>query len=65
MTGGKRGRPPGAMTMRRKQVLALYQDAAERGERISLSRMARETGLFDYRKARRVLNDLRRIGALS
>lgn len=65
MNGGNRGRPIGQMTQRRKQVLEAYTEAAASGERISLSRLARECGLYDYRKARRVLNDLRRLGAVS
>ena len=60
-----RGRPAGQMTHRRQQVLECYQEAAAHGVPISLSRMARETGLYDYRKARRVLGDLRRMGALA
>lgn len=60
-----RGRPPGLMTHRRTQVLERYVDAAEDGQRISLARLARECGLYDYRDARRTLKDLRKIGALA
>lgn len=59
-----RGRPPGQMTHRRRQVLAEYADAAASGERISWAELARRTGLYDYRDARRVLGDLKRMGAL-
>lgn len=57
-------RPAGAMTRRRQQVLAHHQEAAMRGERISLARLARTCGLYDYRDAKRILNDLRKIGAV-
>ena len=61
----RRGRPSGQMTTRRKQVLERYEQAIQAGERINLSRMARETGMFDYRKARRVVQDLRGMGAIA
>lgn len=57
-------RPAGTMTRRRQQVLAQHQEAAMRGERISLARLARTCGLYDYRDAKRILNDLRKIGAV-
>lgn len=60
-----RGRPAGRMTHRRTQVLERYVDAAADGQRISLARLARECGLYDYREARRVVRDLRKYGALA
>lgn len=60
-----RGRPAGKMTHRRRLVLERYSEAANAGERISLARMARECGLNSYRDARRTLQDLQRIGALT
>lgn len=59
-----RGRPPGQMTHRRRQVLEEYIDAAQDGERISLARIARRCGLHDYRDARRIVTDLKRLGAI-
>lgn len=59
-----RGRPAGQMTHRRQQVLERYITMAKTGERISLSRMARECGLHSYRDARRTLNDLRKLELL-
>lgn len=59
-----RGRPAGAMTTRRRQVLAALTEAASEGQPVSLARLARRCGLYDYRQARRVVGDLRRIGAL-
>jgi len=59
-----RGRPAGQMTHRRQQVLERYSEAATTGECISLARMARECGLCDYREARRVVGDLKRLGAI-
>lgn len=59
-----RGRPSGQMTHRRRQVLERYQEAVKSGETISLARMARECGMYDFRDARRVVADLRRLGAV-
>lgn len=59
-----RGRPRMAMTTRRKQVLETYADRAAHGERISLAELARRCGLYDYREARRIVGDLRQMGAL-
>lgn len=58
-----RGRPSGVMTHRRQQVFDEMTKAAERGERITLASLARRCGLYDYRHARRILNDLREMGA--
>lgn len=59
-----RGRPSGQMTHRRRQVLEEYIGAARAGEPISLARLARRCGLYDYREARRIVSDLRKIGAI-
>lgn len=59
-----RGRPAGAMTRRRLQVLSEYRDAANRGERISWAELARRTGLHSYNDARRIIRDLHRLGAI-
>jgi len=59
-----KGRPPGQMTHRRRQILAAYADAARRGELLSLAQIARTCGLYDYREARRIVSDLRKLGAI-
>lgn len=59
-----RGRPSGQMTHRRRQVLEEYIDAAQEGRRISLAQLARRCGLHDYRDARRIVTDLKRLGAI-
>lgn len=56
------GRPPGQMTHNRRRVLAEYAEAIAQGQRVSLAELARRTGLYDYRDARRALADLRRMG---
>lgn len=52
------------MTHRRRQVLEQVIDAAQEGERLSLARIARTCGLYDYREARRIVSDLRKLGAI-
>ncbi|MFA6031828.1 MAG: hypothetical protein WC889_02875 [Myxococcota bacterium] len=52
------------MTQRRQQVLAAYVDRVANGERVSLAELARRCGLYDYREARRVVADLRQLGAI-
>ena len=59
-----RGRPAGQMTHRRQQVLAEIADAVAQGERVTLASLARRCGLHDYRNARRIMSDLKRIGAV-
>lgn len=59
-----RGRPAFQMTDRRKQVLCEYAQLIADGETIRLAEIARRCGLYDYRHARRVVNDLKRIGAI-
>ncbi|MBY8825101.1 hypothetical protein [Sphingomonas colocasiae] len=61
---GRRGRPANIMTTRRRQVLEQYQAAAAAGEPVSLARIARACGMYDYRKVRRVIADLRRMGVV-
>ncbi len=60
----KKGRPAGAMTTRRRQVLDALADAAEGGERVTWARIARRCGLYDYRAARRIARDLEAMGRL-
>lgn len=59
-----RGRPIGQMTFRRRQVLEKYVDLTQAGERVSVSRLSRECGFFDYRNAKRVLRDLQSMGKI-
>jgi DNA-binding IclR family transcriptional regulator len=58
------GRPPLQMTRRRLDVLHEYTQAIEAGERISLAELARRCGISDYNSARRILNDLKRMGRI-
>lgn len=60
-----RGRPPQQMTHRRRQVLAEIADAVASGEPVTLARLARRCGLYDYREARRVMNDLKKMGEIA
>jgi AcrR family transcriptional regulator len=64
MTTINRGRPAGRMTPRRKAVLACIETYRERGFHVSLSRIARDCGLSHYRNARRIVDDLKGMGAL-
>ena len=57
-----RGRPTGQMTHRRRQVLNEMTVAVSKGEPITLARLARRCGLYDYREARRIVADLRKLG---
>lgn len=50
------------MTRRRQQVLEALVDAAAQGEHISLSKIARKVGVNDYRDARRIVADLKKMG---
>jgi len=52
------------MTHRRRQVLEKYVDITQAGERVSISRLSRECGLYDYRDARRIFRDLQRMGQI-
>lgn len=60
----ERGRPSGRMTHRRQQVLDALMDAAHNGEHISLAKLARKIGVYDYRDARRIRDDLKAMGAV-
>lgn len=60
----RKGRPKGQMTPRRSQVLDCIEHYRARGVFVSLSRIARECELFDYRDARRIVTDLRQMGAI-
>lgn len=64
MTPINRGRPAGRMTPRRKAVLDCIASYRERGFNVSLSRIARDCGLTHYRNARRIVDDLKGMGAL-
>lgn len=59
-----RGRPAGQMTQRRKQIMSAYADEVLDGGAVSLARLARRCGLYDYREARRVVGDLKKLGAI-
>ena len=59
-----RGRPTGQMTHRRRQALDVITAAAASGERITLARLARRIGVYDYREARRIMHDLNSLGAI-
>lgn len=60
----KRGRPKLTMTPLRERVRNEYLEALSNDRLISLSRLARNCGLDSYRDARRVMNDLRQMGAV-
>lgn len=64
MSNDNRGRPPGRMTPRRKAVLNCISAYRERGFHVSLSRIARETGLHSNSDARRIVCDLKTMGAI-
>lgn len=59
-----RGRPAQQMTPRRQAVLDCIATYRDRGYLVSLSRIARDCGLTDYRNARRITNDLKNMGAI-
>lgn len=59
-----RGRPAGQMTTRRRQVLCEIADAVAQGERVTLASLARRCGLHSYNDARRIMSDLKRMGAI-
>jgi len=58
-----RGRPAFQMTHRRQQVLAEYADAIANGDRVSWAEIARRCGLHSYNDARRIISDLKKMGA--
>lgn len=59
-----RGRPSGRMTPSRLRALEVLMDAAERGEHISLAKLARRIGVHSYNDARRIRADLQKLGAI-
>ena len=59
-----RGRPTGQMTHRRQQVMGEIADAIAQGQSITLASLARRCGLYDYRHARRVMGDLKKMGII-
>lgn len=63
---GKEKMPPGrpllAMTHKRRRILVELIEAKQRGERISMAELARRTGLYDYRDARRTVQALEAMG---
>lgn len=59
-----RGRPAGRMTVRRRQAFDAITEAAANGEKITLARLARKIGVYSYRDARRIVDDLRKLGAV-
>lgn len=66
MSDGRcRGRPKLVMTKRRRQVLAQLRKRATNGERITLGELVRSCGLHDRSSARRILRDLRTMGAVT
>lgn len=60
--GGRRGRPLGLMTTRRRAVLREMALATEGGERISWAELARRAGLYDFRDAKRIAREIGRYG---
>lgn len=52
-----RGRPSGQITFLRALALYHLRRAANRDD-ISMSWLAKECGLYDYREARRIVRDL-------
>lgn len=52
------------MTHRRQQVLAEIAQSVAHGEHVTLASLARRCGLHSYNDARRIMNDLKRIGAI-
>jgi hypothetical protein len=59
-------KPVGLMTTRRRQVLAAITTAIAAGERApGVCEIARRCGLYDYRDARRMVRDLRKMGKIT
>ncbi|MEI6644050.1 MAG: hypothetical protein WCL10_18675 [Novosphingobium sp.] len=52
------------MTHRRQQVLQELAQAGMNGEQVTLARLARSCGLYDYREARRIMGDLKKLRAI-
>lgn len=60
-----RGRPRLTMTHRRRQVLDELTELALNGSRVTTAELARRCGLYDYRDARRIIRDLKIMGAVA
>ena len=56
-----RGRPSGQMTHNRQRIFEEYVAASLRGNPPTLAELARRCGLHDYRDARRIVSDLRKM----
>jgi hypothetical protein len=52
------------MTTRRAQILGEITDCIAQGERVTFASLARRCGMYDYRVARRVMGDLKKMGAI-
>ena len=61
---GVRGPKRLTMTTRRRQVFDHLAKLASNGERVTMAELARRCGLYDYRDARRIVKDLRQMGAV-
>jgi hypothetical protein len=65
MGKGERGRPCGQMTRRRAQVLAALESMGQMAPVVvNYAAIGREIGMEDYRNVRRVVGDLRMMGAI-
>jgi hypothetical protein len=60
----KRGRPAGRLTIRRRQVLDYAMRCEAKGEALVLGKLIRTVGLHDRTVAKRILNDLKKMGLL-
>ncbi|MBB4642357.1 putative transcriptional regulator [Rhizorhapis suberifaciens] len=65
MAKSRRGRKPGLMTHRRRQVFQEIVASMANGETVSLASLARRCGLYDYRQARRIMKDLEKMGIVN
>jgi transposase len=63
-TNMKRGRPRLTMTHRRRQVLEYLGERAASGERVAIRELTRRCGIYDPRTARRIVADLKAMGAV-
>lgn len=57
-----RGRPKLTMTPLRAEVYAELTRCVSSGQRLTLAELARRCRLYDYRDARRVVEDLKKMG---
>lgn len=56
-----RGRPALRMTHHRARIL---QEIIDSTEPVTFASLARRCGLYDYKSARRIVNDLKKMGAI-